>query len=145
MVLKKAWVPAADADPREGKGKAPIDTRRGQMYVVESGTDPFFPRGMVNAVIPDCDSKLGDGESSPEESSSREDDDDDDEHHHSEDDAVFHSDTVVYPNMMEARLRDLVLCGSLCNTASIHHSKDKDSWEAHGDPTEIALQVSGFG
>jgi magnesium-transporting ATPase (P-type) len=141
MVLKKAWVPSTDADPREGKGKAPVDTRFGQMYAVESGSDPFFPRGMVNSLPrnvlntktvklespEDYDSQRG-SEESPQE----------------EDDAIFHSETVVYPNMMEARLRELVLCGSLCNTASIHYSKDKNAWEANGDPTEIALQVRHY-
>jgi magnesium-transporting ATPase (P-type) len=49
MVLKKAWVPSTDVDPRKGKGKAPVDTRFGQMYTVESRSDPF-PHGTVNSL-----------------------------------------------------------------------------------------------
>jgi P-type Na+/K+ transporter len=42
---------------------------------------------------------------------------------------------------MEKSLRDLVLCASLCNMATIHKG-DEDRWQASGDATEIALQGS---
>lgn len=41
---------------------------------------------------------------------------------------------------MEESLKNLVLCASLCNTATIHKG-DENKWEANGDATEIALQV----
>ena len=116
-----------------------MDTRHGQMYAVESGTDPYFPRGMVNALPREVkfDEKLGGDDDQFDSQRGSE----AGHHDSSEDDAMFHSDTVVYPNAMEARLRELVLCGSLCNTASIHYSKEKEAWDANGDPTEVALQV----
>ena len=137
MVLKKAWVPAADANPRNGKVRAPINTRYGQSYVVESGSDPYFPRGFVNSIpqpLPRIEEDVNDDASATQVG-------DEEDDSSSGEDMNFHADTMVHPNMMEVGLRDLVICGSLCNTASIHQVKGKTEWEAHGDPTEVALQV----
>lgn len=149
MVLKKVWVPAADSNPRNGKVRAPINSLHSQAYVVESGSDPYFPRGFVNAIPRDDDlSKFEEEEAQGSNTSVTvvEDKDGDDDSNGSsssgEDDEGFDAETVVHPNMMETALRDLVLCGSLCNTAAIHHAKGKQEWEAHGDPTEVALQAS---
>ena len=50
------------------------------------------------------------------------------------------SENIVHPLSMEPALRDLVICGSLCNTSTIHKTESGD-WEANGDATEIALTV----
>ena len=144
MVLKKVWVPAADAKVRDGKVRAPIDSRHGQFYEIESGLDPYFPRGFTNA-IPRYDGLSKNGgrvQGSNTSVTVIDDRADDDKDSPEELDNDFQAENLVHPNMMETGLRDLVLCGSLCNTASIHHDKGKEAWEAHGDPTEVALQVS---
>ncbi|WVN87594.1 uncharacterized protein L203_102777 [Cryptococcus depauperatus CBS 7841] len=46
MVVSKCWVPTVDWRPNEA---SPLDTRRGQTYRFETGSDPFYPRGQILA------------------------------------------------------------------------------------------------
>jgi Na+-exporting ATPase len=125
MVLKKAWLPANGIRP-DDRDWAPIDTVTGQAYTAESGSDPFYPRGIVRSAARRAVQTSG--TSTPTGSSSDDSDDDMD------------AEDVIRPSQMEEGLKNLVLCASLCNTATIHHSDD-NRWEANGDATEIALQV----
>lgn len=89
-----------------------------ETFVVEGGTkDPFYPRGKVvletSKPIEIEESDLGD-----------------------QDDTVG-----VDPASLESSFQHLVHCASLCNMATLHHNQKEDTWEANGDPTEIALQV----
>jgi Na+-exporting ATPase len=121
MVVKKAWIPADGARP-DGQDWARIDTVTGQAYTAESGSDPFYPRGIVRSAARQSIRPDSEGSSS--------DDSDDD----------MDAEDVIRPSEMEEGLKNLVLCASLCNTATIHKSDD-NKWEANGDATEIALQV----
>jgi Na+-exporting ATPase len=89
MALKKAWVPSAQAEvPKQGADLiklADIDTRRGARYVVETGSDPYYPRGTVKAVT------AGEAEE--------------------QDENDFDDAEAVHPNHLEPRFRHLVLCG----------------------------------
>ena len=141
MVLQKAWIPAVDAgDPGNPTARAEVDTKTGQLYSVETGSDPYYPRGAVLAIPPNI----------PIE----------DEPQGDEDDAE-NLDYAVRLNEQEGRFKDLTLCASLCNVATLSKKRDGTGWwvittinlflflflfiwiirEAHGDPTEIALQV----
>jgi magnesium-transporting ATPase (P-type) len=58
-------------------------------------------------------------------------------------DELDDQDTVIQPEEMENGLLELSLCISLCNQATLARSHEENGqWEAHGDPTEIALQVA---
>nr|XP_019014014.1 potassium/sodium efflux P-type ATPase, fungal-type [Kwoniella pini CBS 10737]OCF52795.1 potassium/sodium efflux P-type ATPase, fungal-type [Kwoniella pini CBS 10737] len=117
MVVRKFWVPTLD--PRANES-APVNTKRGQAYSFETGSDPFYPRGEVR--------------SDREEISSG-----------ADPDAVELelSEQVILVDEQERGLRDLGLCASLCNQATLSRPKDGEGqWEANGDPTEIALQVA---
>lgn len=106
MVLKNVWVPALDADPRDGFERAPLNTENGQHYSVESGSDPYYPRGAVMPI------SSFSADTPPDE-------DDDDENND------FNEETSVHPHHMERRLRDLVLCGvsfSICELLDPTHS-----------------------
>ena len=118
MILQRAWLPVASAEPLKDEQRQPIDTKDGQSYAVETGADAFFLRGAIVALEKD------------EDPSSLFTNDDDDN-------AVF--DRAINPNQQERSLRDLVLCASLCNQATLH--RENAAWKANGDPTEIALQV----
>ena len=125
MVMQKAWVPA-DLAPKNGEANVDIDCKRGQLYAVETGSDPYYPRGRVMAI------------ESHEKGDVFGDDDDDDDPERSQD--------LVDKDSVEPPLRDMVLCASLCSSATIQRSTDKEDegkgkWEAHGDATEIALLV----
>lgn len=91
MVLKNVWVPSVDADPRDGLERAAINTRKGQHYSIESGSDPYYPRGAVQPMA----------SFSPEAPPDAEDDEGND----------YNEEISVHPHHMERRLRDLVLCG----------------------------------
>lgn len=93
MVLKNVWVPALDADPRNGLERAPINVEKGQHYSIESGSDPFYPRGAVQAISGFSQDSLPDDQSD------------------SDSDNDYNEETSVHPHHMERRLRDLVLCG----------------------------------
>ena len=115
MVLQRAWVPAKSAEALDGMERQPVDTAVGQMYSVETGADANYPRGSVIALEPD------------EPAPSPEDDDND------------FIERAVHHDQQERSLRDLVMCASLNNMATL--ARGKDGWEANGDPTEVALQV----
>lgn len=126
MVMQKAWIPA-NVSPKEGAAaKFETDTKTGQLYAVETGSDPYYPRGRVMAI------------ESHEKGNVFGDDDDDDDPERNHD--------MVDKDTIEPPLRDMVLCASLCSSATIQRSTDKEDegkgkWEAHGDATEIALLV----
>ncbi|KAL7006511.1 hypothetical protein EMMF5_003932 [Cystobasidiomycetes sp. EMM_F5] len=126
MVMKQAWIPAKISVNEEDVSKVELDTKHGQIYAVESGSDPYYPRGRVMVIDSYADGdKFG-----------QDDDSDDEEWAH----------RLVNQNTIEPPLRDMVLCASLCSSATIHRSHDKEDegkgkWEAHGDATEVALLV----
>lgn len=130
MVVRKYWIPAAHA--HEGES-APLDTEKGQSYSFETGSEPFYPRGEVHAdravlkqdTAPVLDLKAKPARKSTEEAVVEE---------------IQEKDTLIHVERMEQNLRNMVLCASLCNQATLY--KGEEGWEANGDPTEIALQVS---
>lgn len=134
MVVKKAWIPVNTAFPTDGR-PTEIDVNRGQAYSAESGSDPFYPRGTVRALprtrLPGR--SLTTDTSGTTLSNSEEDDDED------EDDDLD-SEDVIRPSEMEDNFKNMILCSSLNNMATIHKGSE-DRWEAAGDATEIALQV----
>lgn len=128
MVLKKAWVPMKGVSIAPGtdtptSGKA--DTATGQAYEVESGSDPFYPRGVVKSIVPESPT-----DSSNETLPTPNNDSDDD----------ITSESVIQLDEIPGPLLDMVHCASLCNMATLHKG-ESDAWEANGDATEIALQV----
>ncbi|WWC97573.1 potassium/sodium efflux P-type ATPase, fungal-type [Kwoniella sp. B9012] len=138
MVVRKFWVPALD--PRANES-APLNTRRGQAYSFETGSDPFYPRGEVRSdreeispggAVLDLKRKPQrklSGDSTPEN------DPDSQE--------IALQEQVILVDELEIGLRNLALCASLCNQATLSRPADNESnWEANGDPTEIALQVA---
>lgn len=121
MVVRKMWVPGLDARENE---RAPTDTKNGQAYSFETGSDPFYPRGDI---IPDSAALVPSGSYAI---NSRGMDDDDE------------LDRIDLHNM-ESGLFEMGLCASLCNQATLTRPQgDDENWEANGDPTEVALQVS---
>lgn len=127
MVVKKAWVPmkgVASAPGTDTPKSSKADTSNGQAYEVESGSDPFYPRGVVKTIVPDSAP-----ESSADSLPTPTDDSDDD----------ITSGDVIQLDEIPGPLLDMVHCASLCNMATLH--KEGDSWAANGDATEIALQV----
>lgn len=96
MVLKNAWVPGTGSDPGDGNSRSPVDTSKGQHYSVESGSEPFYPRGAVRPIA------QFDASKPPEEGEGDEDEDEGND---------FNEESSVHPHHMERRLRDLVLCG----------------------------------
>ncbi|CDZ97841.1 calcium-transporting atpase 3 [Phaffia rhodozyma] len=129
MVVKKAWIPA-ESSFQADKSSSLIDTTRGQAYTAESGSDPFYPRGLVRA-LPRIPSRKNTQSSSDTQLQLSNDDDDDDE---------MDSEDIVRISEIEENFKNLVLCASLCNMAVIHKG-DEGKWQASGDATEIALQV----
>jgi len=131
MTVRKFWVPAAD--DREGES-APLNTENGQAYSFKTGSEPFYPRGEVHAdtrILQMEDDGVLDLKSTKPARRTTEDDIDDE---------ISAQNTLVHVEKMEQNLRNMVLCASLCNQATLH--KGEEGWEANGDPTEIALQVS---
>ncbi|ORX35135.1 putative calcium-transporting ATPase 3 [Kockovaella imperatae] len=129
MVVRKFWVPVLDSRP---SASAPVETKHGQAYSLETGADPFYPRGEVKAdldpIVP-VGSTLDLGRTPPKREGTQ--------------DQVDAEDLVVHHESLESGLRSLVLCASLCNTASLNRpTGEEGQWEANGDPTEIALQVA---
>ncbi|KAG9056424.1 hypothetical protein FS842_010758 [Serendipita sp. 407] len=121
MVLKKAWIPVKAAFVPHG-ARSDYDTVKGQMYVVESGSDPFYPRGVIRAAAsPDI--------LSPEEERDEEESDD------------VTADDIIRIESLEPGFQEMVHAAALNNMASVHKGKEGAGWEAVGDPTEIALQV----
>ncbi|PVG04087.1 putative Na+-transporting ATPase ENA-1 [Serendipita vermifera] len=130
MVLKKVWIPANAAFVPPGT-RADYEVERGQTYVVESGRDPYYPRGIIRAT--------GDVEPAPTPNS--EDDNNDEE----SDDVT--ADDIVRIESLEPAFQEFIHSAALNNMATIHKGKEAKEgkegkgWDAHGDPTEIALQV----
>ncbi|WWC90206.1 potassium/sodium efflux P-type ATPase, fungal-type [Kwoniella dendrophila CBS 6074] len=138
MVVRKFWVPALD--PRSNES-APLNTRRGQAYSFETGSDPFYPRGEVRSDREEISpgGAVLDLKRKPQRKSSAdtvaEPDPDAEE--------LNLQEQVIHVDELESGLKDLALCASLCNQATLTRPKgSEDQWDAHGDPTEIALQVA---
>jgi len=123
MVMKKAWVPARTV-ARDGDSEdtsVEVQMKDGQYFAVETGSDPYYPRGRVTAIETANDAS----------------DDSDSEGSDSEE-------NVVDIHNLEKPLRDFTLCASLCSSATLQRAKDdngKLKWEGHGDATEVALQT----
>ncbi|WVO20606.1 potassium/sodium efflux P-type ATPase, fungal-type [Cryptococcus decagattii] len=136
MVVRKVWVPALDWRANE---YAPLDTSGGQAYSFETGSDPFYPRGEVLADTQKITAaaetfSLKQPRDQSDSSSSDSDPDERD---------VEEQGRVIHVEEMENNLRDLALCISLCNQATLTRPIEQDGqWEASGDPTESALQVA---
>ncbi|TIC05054.1 potassium/sodium eff [Wallemia mellicola] len=105
MVLKKAWVPSMSEK---------VDTEVGQIYSVESGKDPYYPRGTIQAL---------------------------DENTVEEDESANSDSDAVQVNDLDPSFQDLVQSAALNNMATISAGEEGSEWDANGDPTEIALQV----
>lgn len=126
MVMQRAWVPAT-MSKLESEADVTANTEVGQLYAIETGSDPYYPRGRVLAIGPD---EKGDAFGDDEDS-----------------DDPDRSDDLVDKNNMERPLRNFTLCAALCSSATlqrVHHDEDdptKGKWEGHGDATEVALQV----
>jgi Na+-exporting ATPase len=135
MVMKKAWIPARlpDSDSTENTTMKPakVATDIGQTYEVETGSDPYYPRGVVRAIENDKPLMTESPSEDDDESSRQGNGDSDDE---------TSGPDVVSTNDMEQNLENMVLCASLCNMSTIHHGKE-GYWQANGDATEVALQV----
>ena len=126
MVVRKFWVPAADARECEA---APLNTAKGQAYSFETGSDPFYPRGVVTADNKEL--RPSGGDTIDLKSTKKAEDSSDD---------IADDDNGIHHENLEENLRNMALCASLCNQATLHRSEE--GWEANGDPTEIALQVA---
>lgn len=124
MVVRKFWVPSLDWRENE---TAPIDTRKGQAYSFETGSDPFYPRGDVTADRVAIKRNDTLDLKAPKRSATE--------------DELEAAEFVVQHDALENGLKQLALCAGLCNQATLHKSGDGE-WEANGDPTEIALQVA---
>ncbi|KAG8802546.1 hypothetical protein FRC17_006393, partial [Serendipita sp. 399] len=150
MVVKKVWIPVKSvflsrAAPGE---RLDYDTVTGETYAVESGTDPFYPRGTIRVLRP------GAAEANNEMDSDDEDD--------------VTAENIVRIESLEPSFQEFVHSAALNNMATIHRGGGKKkkkaaaaanangdgneqgaadneganaAWEANGDPTEIALQV----
>lgn len=81
-------------------------------------SSPFYPRGTVRAIAQSTTFRRTATEVS--QNSQRDDDVD--------------AEDVIRPSEMEEGLRNLVLCASLNNMATISHGDD-DKWAASGDAT----------
>lgn len=123
MVLKKAWIPVNTAFVAPGT-RASYETTKGLTYAVESGRDPYYPRGTIRVNF-DSD------EPSPTPNSDNNDDDSDD---------VTAGD-IVRIESIEPAFQEFIHSAALNNMASIHKPVEGKGWDANGDPTEIALQV----
>ncbi|KAL7419667.1 hypothetical protein Q5752_005581 [Cryptotrichosporon argae] len=133
MVARTLWVPRRDAGP----DAAEINTRRGQAYSFEAGSDPFYPRGEVTADLAELT-----GKREPLDLRTRSLTRNGRAKALSQDE-VDAQDTVVHPDQLPEGLRELALCAALCNQATLARpAGDEGQWEANGDPTEIALQVA---
>ncbi|KAG9056423.1 hypothetical protein FS842_010757 [Serendipita sp. 407] len=141
MVVKKIWIPVKSAFlSRTVPGqRSDYDTTTGEMYSVESGTDPFYPRGTIRVVRPDASDPNNEMDSDDE------------------DDVTAHD--IVRIESLEPGFQEFVHSAALNNMATIHRGGRKKAtdgagnektgenesenagWEANGDPTEIALQV----
>ncbi|WVR03068.1 potassium/sodium efflux P-type ATPase, fungal-type [Kwoniella sp. DSM 27419] len=136
MVVRKFWVPVLDYRANES---APLNSKRGQAYSFETGSDPFYPRGAVQADRTEISSSgaVLDLKRKPQRQQSVDSNEEADERE------LEDAENVIPVDELETGLRDLALCASLCNQATLSRPQDDDSqWEANGDPTEIALQVA---
>ncbi|WWD22658.1 potassium/sodium efflux P-type ATPase, fungal-type [Kwoniella shandongensis] len=132
MVVRKFWVPAVDWRANE---TAPVNTSRGQAYSFETGSDPFYPRGEIRAdrTTIQAENTL-DLKRPPVRSDTRDSDPDERE--------IEGQEEVIHVEDLEHNLRDMALCASLCNQATLSRPVDDGGWDANGDPTEVALQVA---
>ena len=135
MVLKKVWTPTAPAPVTRGT-RSPYDTNNGQSYAVGSSGEyvmplliagflnvansPFYPRGEIRVL------KSGGPDTSLEDDPSEVED-------------VTTEDAHI--DHLEPGFQELVQSAALNNMATIKLREDGVTWEAHGDPTEVAIQV----
>ncbi|WRT63192.1 potassium/sodium efflux P-type ATPase, fungal-type [Kwoniella shivajii] len=136
MVVRKFWVPALD--PR-ANDSAPLNTTRGQAYSFETGSDPFYPRGEVRSDREEISAggAVLDLKRKPQRQPSGDSTMDPDAAE------IDLQEQVILVDELEHGLKDLALCASLCNQATLSRPTDGEGqWEANGDPTEVALQVA---
>ena len=135
MVLKKVWTPTAPAPVTRGV-RSPHDTVSGQSYTVGSRREyvlplnisevlnvaisPFYPRGVIRVLNSDgADTNLEDDASEVEDMTAED----------------------AHIDNLEPGFQELVQSAALNNMATIKRGEDGMTWEAHGDPTEVAIQV----
>ena len=135
MVLKKVWTPTVPAPVTRGM-LSPYDTVNGQSYAVGSSREyvkpliiveflnvansPFLPRGEIRVL------KSGGPDTSLEDDPSEVEDKTTEDAH---------------IDKLEPGFQELVQSAALNNMAIIKRGEDGMTWEAHGDPTEVAIQV----
>jgi len=116
--------------------RPPYDTVSGQLYTVGSrreyvrpliisefltvATSPFYPRGVIRALNSDGVGTNPKDDLSEEEDMTAED---------------------AFIDNLELGFQELVKSAALNNMATLKRGEDGMTWEAHGDPTEIAIQV----
>ncbi|EPQ29969.1 uncharacterized protein PFL1_02641 [Pseudozyma flocculosa PF-1] len=158
MVTRRIWVPARlggahggaedeaqeKAAPEQPDADVDVDVHEGQYYTVETGSDPFQPRGEVRAGGAPKGDVLANARGQDET-------------------AVPTPDgELCDPDHLALPLHQLTLCAALCSSASIQRVRadgdgdgeqegqkagdneekgDARAWEGHGDATEVALQV----
>ena len=123
MVVRKLWIPnSGNNDPRMSGESSNL----GDLIAIETGTDPFFPRGEIRR---DQHRRRDVPERAPYRQQSQ--------------DEVDDEEAIVRVDELPLALRRLGLCASLCNQATLRRPQEEaQQWEAHGDPTEVALQVA---
>ena len=116
--------------------RPPYDTVSGQLYTVGSRREyvrpliisefltvaisPFYPRGVIRALNSDGVGTNPKDDLSEEEDMTAED---------------------AFIDNLELGFQELVKSAALNNMATLKRGEDGMTWEAHGDPTEIAIQV----
>ena len=136
MVLKKVWTPTASAFVARGT-RAPYDTVSGQLYTVGSRREyvrspitaellkvaisPFCPRGVIQPLNPGGIGTTP--EDDPPEGQDRTTED------------------VAHIDNLEPGFQELVQSAALNSMATLKPGEGDRTWEADGDPTEIAIQV----
>jgi Na+-exporting ATPase len=84
-------------------------------------TSPFYPRGVIRALNPDGINTI------PEDDLQEEDD--------------MTAEDIVHIDNLESGFQELVQSAALNNMATLKRGEEGKSWEANGDPTEVAIQV----
>lgn len=122
MVVRKLWIASGQIGGDEkvvgGDQDVPTAAKGSRTFSVEASAEALRPEGRVfeQTGVAASDSNSG----APEAGS-------DDE-------------WIVRPGSLDAGLRAIVECASLCNVATISQNKE-GVWKSTGDPTEVALQV----
>lgn len=100
------------------------ESTSGYLFLIQRlnvATSPFYPRGVIRALNPGGMDTTLEGQL-PEG-------------------ADMTAEDVVHIDNLESGFQELVQSAALNNMAVLKRGEEGKSWEANGDPTEIALQV----